>query len=79
VGPARIVTESLTQDPELENSQGHQPQSIAILIHRMHGRLQTLIVPIGPAGESGSRTVLATTSADRQLIPDFGRSAAARK
>jgi hypothetical protein len=23
VGPARIVTESLTQDPELENSQGH--------------------------------------------------------
>ena len=23
VGPARIVTESLTQDPELESSQGH--------------------------------------------------------
>ena len=23
MGPARIVTESLTRDPELENSQGH--------------------------------------------------------
>jgi hypothetical protein len=49
-----------------------QPQSIAILIHRMHGPLQTLIVPIGPDRESGSEADLAARVADIRFHPASG-------